>query len=498
MATLILSAFILLAQPSYAFIISNSGEEVTYTYEFEFRSLERRNSNKNLDAKELANFHAIHLYGIFHSADYLYDYGLSPDLYEGFAGTHYPEIDSAKIITKNDDPYLWVRYSAKGKMLVLKPVLKKWLGNKRSGSVTLPLIAELTLVYLDDMSGYRRNSFKKCTDPSHTETADFSYFYTPFACPELSTPPIAKNVEFKITRVDPNMAASTRVPLAQLRADNGNGNLTVLYFTYGFDQYLESGTSPDKIRKDEAWKLYKSIHKTLENSYGFQKIESTAEYRSALGHHADTIQLLTPVTMEHDTQRRYFSTHVKHDGKNIIVVRSALFDTSNSTGASPLLSFPKFWKEAWENGDFIYYGGHSEDGASLSMVNMLSNLSHDEIKNVQFKTNKTQVAFIDACSSYAHFLDMYKSLKSKNLHFISYGVVSLFHLAETTVNSTLALLLDGPVNITWQTALKNVEMSQLAPQIEYYFGKKLAPSIIKEYEELGEYPQMLLNVSVPD
>lgn len=96
-----------------AAIISNSGEEVAYTYETEFRALARSDSENKIDPRALADFHALHLYGLFQSAEYVSRYGLPPDLYEGFAGTMFPEIVSAKITKKNNDPYLWVRYKAR-------------------------------------------------------------------------------------------------------------------------------------------------------------------------------------------------------------------------------------------------------------------------------------------------------------------------------------------------------------------------------------------------
>lgn len=103
--------------------------------------------------------------------------------------------------------------------------------------------------------------------------------------------------------------------------------------------------------------------------------------------------------MVHDIQRRYFSTHLLRQGDHTIVVRSALFDTTNDVSSTPLLSFPKFWKEAWENGDFIYYGGHSGDGASLNISSMINNLERADIGAIGFNNKKTQIAFIDACSS---------------------------------------------------------------------------------------------------
>ena len=93
---------------------------------------------------------------------------------------------------------------------------------------------------------------------------------------------------------------------------------------------------------------------------------------------------------------------------------------------------------------------------------------------------------------------MYKKLKPNNLHFITYGVVSLFHLAESTVQSALSILLKADHSLAWQNALQEIERNQLIPHIEYYYGRKNAASVIRKYQRKNEYPQMLISVSASD
>jgi hypothetical protein len=203
------------------------------------------------------------------------------------------------------------------------------------------------------------------------------------------------------------------------------------------------------------------------------------------------------VALEHELQRRFFRTYVKKTNDQTFVVRAALFDARNQAGPKPLLSFPRFWKEAWENGDFIYFSGHSGDGQALKLKTMLDALDSADIDKIRFKSGKTQIAVFDSCSSYAHYQDAYASLKGAGLHLVTVGLVSLYHLADATVDGFLSAVLgtEGR-NRPWLEVLGAVEQSQLAPHVRLLYPADEREQAMRKYLRKHQYPSSLMNVLV--
>lgn len=490
--------------------ISNSGEEIEFEFETSFRTLYTTDSISDFNNKTTqsqALWHADHIFGLFHSPEYAEAYNTPAELIEGFAGTKHPVILNSSSFRADGDNHIWVKYRTKGKALVLKSVVDGWLGpSTRTGKVSLPLIEDLPAIYKNqeaplslNVSDYTKRNWVKCTDPHYKSPLDFSYFYNPYRCPELSTAPIAKDVEFKIKRAPQTRWQNTLMPLTEIRSDNQNGELVVLYLINGFYNDFTSGDSPQAIHRDDGWRLYTNIGKKLVHDYGFTEVENLSHFRALLGENQKHMNLLTPVALANDTQRRYFATYVKQAGSKTYVVRKALFDTSNEERSNPLRSFLKFWKEAWENGDFIYYGGHSGSGASLDTSVILGNLAAIDIENVHFRQNKTQIAFFDSCSSYAYYQDMYMQKKPVGLHLLTYGMVSLFHLAQPSLETLIQFIMnEAPRTPTWVEALETIEQNQLLPALEFMYEPAEAQRLNLNYKRKGLYPSYLLNVAVPD
>ncbi|MCB0418119.1 MAG: hypothetical protein KDD39_10740 [Bdellovibrionales bacterium] len=492
----ILFLFSFLAQTGLARTLSSSGTELAYEYTHQFRSLLGQNVSDNESIAEAAEFHAAHLFGLFHSPEGAEAHGYFADLVEGFAGTKHPTVLKSRGFRKASDPYLWIEYTVKGKMLVLKDVAKDWMGEAKSGTVALPLLSDLPAVYTDDGEDYRKKKWKKCTDSHYSTAIDFSYFYNPFRCEELGSAPIAAEAKFSLQRT--GKTGRALFPQKELAGDNGNGPLVTLYFVSGFDDTPAPGSTAHEIQKDAGYQTFASIERLLTGKYGFKKMESLDDFRTNLGEELGRLDLLTPVTLVHDTQRRYFSTFVKKAGKKIFVARSALFDTHNEVRRSPLRSFPKYWKEAWKNGDVIYFGGHSGDGQSLSLENMLSTLDSLDLDEISFQRKKKQVALFDSCSSYAHYQEMYVSRKPEGLHLITFGLVSLFEYAGATLDGLMALVLtpEGK-NKNWTSALHGIEKRQLPAHVKAFYEASEQKAVLKEFEEAQAYPSSLMNVWVP-
>jgi hypothetical protein len=467
-----------------------------------FRSLSRHESDNSslvlgVSPSALAMEHAYHLYGVFQSPYYLDKKGHPAEVSIGFSGTMTPTIVEAQAFIIEGDPYIWVEYRGAGKTVLHRRVANDWFGNKNEVAVTLPLIKDLTAIYKDGMTGYKSAKWKDCTDKFFNDPDSFSYFYDPFYCPELGSEPIAEDVTFELRKLpEPE---NTALPLSDLRAGNYNGRLVTLYFVHGFDEIPEppkGGDIMDGIRKDAGYKLYQNLENVLLRDYGFTKVQGLAEFREFLGSEFNNINLIREVSLEHPSQYRFFRTYVRRDrGGRIWVVRSGLFPSDND-GA--LVTFPTFWKEAWENGDVLYYGGHSGDGSALSIRNMLDNLRNSKLsvtKNIRFNQGKTQIAFFDACSSYAHFQQMYADLKPNNLHILSYALPSLFHTAVATERVLLETVFSAPEDLHWMEFLEEVEKAQLKPHVDFLYRTKAErDEVYQKYLNREIYPSSLLNV----
>jgi len=477
--------------------LSASGTEVSYQYTAEFRSLLSADQFSKQQIRFEAEIHAAHLFGLFHSPEKSEKYGIELELNEGFAGTKKPKITRSEGLKKQNDYYLWVRYEANGTMLVQNPVLKGWLKHQNQGTIQLPLLKDMPAIYKNNYNEYTQpKRWIQCTDSYYRSATDFSYFYNPFRCSELSREPLARLTPFNIKPTPLSSAVkNTKVPLKQILADNGNGELVTLYFANGFDKVPAASAPIADIQKDSGWRTFDATSKLLENKYNFVPVKNTKEYHELLKDKATLISLQNPVWMEHDKNRIYFRTFIKKHNNVTYIARVGLFNSTNETGTRAPRSFPKFWKEAWENGDFIYFGGHSGDGQALNINNILSTLDSSDISAIQISQNKTQIVFIDSCSSYDHFQDTYMKLKTQNLHFVSYGLVSLFHLASKTIESMLDLLiLKFDTQPTWIEALKHTENKQLEGHVEYSYYKKDQADVLRAFKKAQSHPAFLLNV----
>lgn len=490
--------------PVGAITIAPSAEEVEMTFELGYRTLFKE--RRGLDAKKNALWHASHLDGLLQSPQFGGTFGLNQDLIEGIGGIKNPKILEARIFRKEGDNHLWISYRYSGTALVNRRAVAKWLGNKASGSTSLPMIVDTPAVYADDrLQEYADPKWKLCTDSHYKEPKEFSYFNNPFndeekaadVCKLLRTEPLAKRVPVALKRIDPGPKKETLFPLREIKGDNENGKLVVLYFIHGFDQAPASGSSPRTIHRDIGWKLYASLEKFLVQAQGFRKIDGAADLRKSLGEDAEKIEFSTPISLNHDTQRRYFDTFVKQDTDVTWVVRSGLFDTGNEETAEPLSTFPKFWQEAWKNGDVIYYNGHSGDGLSLSLRAMRNNLRKIDHERMVFDPRKTQISIFDGCSTYGYYQEMYAKKNPRKAHIVTFGVVSLYHLAEATTQTFLNTLLHSITAPKWTEAIAKAEQNQLRPQMQFYYESRDAERFYRENIEKKQYPNLLMNVWVP-
>jgi hypothetical protein len=131
-------------------IISPSAEEVQFSYS----ALMTGNRDQGFTAKEFVEFHASHIFGIFHSPKMIQRFGLDESLVEGIGSPQNGM--NIKIISQRNISATKVRisYQASGKMILHKKAAAILLNQK---TMTIPLPVDPYEIYNE-----------KCTDPHYT------------------------------------------------------------------------------------------------------------------------------------------------------------------------------------------------------------------------------------------------------------------------------------------------------------------------------------------
>lgn len=404
-----------------AAVISPSAMEVDFKYTATYLSNTSPEELQSQDALASdAEFHAKHLFGILQSAELTAKYGIDFDLISGLGSPRMP----LEITIKNTAPVgerLEITYNVKGRMLVHKKAGKKWLKDTK---VTLPLLYDLPSVY--DQAQYSEK-WRNCTDEHYWTEVDFWYFYDPFRedCTALSKTPLAKKVDISVEPVITNeeWLSSRNMPLDEIRGDNGNGDLFTIYVIHGF---AESFKDP----KDDNRVLFKKLQKELEK-LGFE------------------------TKVDRESSDRVLQTYTKKIGSMNVRIRHLLAETGFDGERK---TFATFWKEAVEEGDVILYGGHSGSGGNLSLDNLNWVLSKSDGSEINFNNEKRQIIFLDSCSSYAYYLEPYRTEKARaRITMITYGLPSYFANAGTVLSVLLNTVLDPSSNPKWIDLLTEME-----------------------------------------
>lgn len=395
------------ASLAHSQIMGPSVTEVKYSYTATFEQADDADEDDDITRAE---FHASHMFGIFHSPTLISKY-VGPRSVIGGVGAPRSQMRVRVLSSTSVDGVTTIKYSNSGKMILHKKAAEKIL---KTGILTLPLPTNPYEIY-----------DAKCTDEYYQEFGDYWYFYDPYrrGCTHLSKEPLATMVNLKITPAEyKKIELSPKLPL--LRGNNGNGDLFQIYVINGYE---EDGSSQD----DPGYLNFIELRESLKDR-GF------------------TVSTKRPKTK---IPMNIYSKFVELDnGKTIeIEINHLLVDTAIGTKSAV---FAKFFKEAVAEADVIVYGGHSGLGANLDIPSL-------EAKAGAFEFNKAkrQLFYFDSCSSYSYYLEHFSVEKTKaKIDIISNGLSSYFH----TSNSVLVTLLDHlfsekSEDVPWETILKDME-----------------------------------------
>jgi hypothetical protein len=363
------------------------------------------------DNETRANFHASHLFGIFHSPTLVKKY-IGPKAVIGGIGAPRTQMKIRILSASEKNGKVVIRYSNSGKMLLHKKAADKILKN---GGLVLPLPNNPYEIYDE-----------KCTDEIYNSFGDFWYFYDPYrpGCTHLSQEPMAVPVKIKMTELEYKKIERT-AKLPWLRGNNGNGDLFQFYIINGYEDDGSKRNDPGRIN-------FKELEIDLIRR-GFTISKKRPNTKIPMNIYSKMIQLDNGKTIE-------------------VEINHLLVDTGIGTKSAV---FAKFLKEAVAEADVIIYGGHSGLGANLD----IPSLEEKAGGPFKFNSNKRQLFYFDSCASYSYYLEHFAVEKTKaKIDIISNGLSSYFHTSQSVLSKLLdRLFSEKTEDVEWLTILNEME-----------------------------------------
>ena len=388
-------------------IIGPSVSEVKFSYTATFQQAEDADQDDDLTR---AQFHASHIFGIFHSPTMVSKY-VGPSAVIGGVGAPRSQMRIRVLSSKTEDGVTTIRYSNSGKMILHKKAAAKAL---KDGVLTLPMPANPYEIY-----------DAKCTDEYYQDFGDYWYFYDPFrrGCSYLSKEPMATMVDLKITRTEyKKLELTSKLPL--IRGNNGNGDLFQIYIIYG---YAEDGSSQD----DPGYINFNEVRDMLIER-GFKVSSKRPRTKIPMNIYSKFIELDNGKTIE-------------------VEINHLLVDTAIGTRSKV---FAKFFKEAVAEADVLIYGGHSGLGGNLDIPSL-----EEKAGAFEFNPAKRQLFYFNSCSSYSYYLEHFSVEKTKaKLDIMTNGLSSYFHTSNAVLDKLLNYLLsEKSEDVPWEKILKDME-----------------------------------------
>ena len=386
-------------------VISPNSTEVLFSYTAEFKT------SDVIDPWAEAHQHHQYLFGVMHSPELTLESGITAPI-EGI-GSPRSDVDITVQHVEYDDYRATITYKINGRMLLHNTVANSAI---KSGTLSIPLPNAFDNIYV-----------KKCTDSYYTGFDDYWYFWNPYreGCEKLQNQPLSTKVSISIKPTRERKIEQTpRLDL--LRGANGNGDLFSMFIVHGF-----SDASSDP--KDDARENVDQLREYLLNNEFTERVIRAGLQR--------------PLSI-------YNKQLVLPNGKIIDVEIKSLLVNTDSESRS--VTFPRFFKEAVETADVIFYSGHSGLGGNLDLDLLIDRAGQGPFN---FPKNKRQLFFFDSCSSYSYYLVPFSEQKTKaRIDVITNALASYFHTGGVVLSAFLDVLLNEEIeDIRWIDALNYIE-----------------------------------------
>ena len=400
-----------LCSSTHAQVIAPSAIEVNAEFSVSFLASA---DETHLDLPRLANEHAAHLFGVFHSPELTETLGLDSEIQtNGFAAAKQP-IEILQTDLGHIQGRWKISYRAKAIFLMHRKAAEKILN---LDSWQLPMPYDLDAIYKEE-----------CTDDYYNGIEDYWYFWNPYreGCEDLLREPATRKISFKLSPQNKKVT-ETHARFDLLRGDNQNGKLFQIGVIQGYD------LGP-KDPKDLGRKNFRALNTAL-RKMGFEE-EVAENYQDRPLH---IFRMVTDDDVEVEIHHRLVRTEI--DSKTV--------------------TFAKDFKRMVEDFDVIIYGGHSGLGGNLDIPSLELKAKDRKGANqtFNFRQDKRQVFFFDSCASYSYYFDMFRDQKEKKskIDILTNGLSSYFEGATPLLLAFLEHLLYGEKDLTWHDVLSDME-----------------------------------------
>ena len=351
-------------------------------------------------------------------------------------------------------------YDFKGKIVIKKDVFTA--GQTARGDLPIILPYQADRIYSLTYDKKRKHNF--CTDDHYNDDVDFFYFWDP----ENEGCPLKDAASDLLIRT---LGTITELPNTQKTfpeyqrlydktVDKGVLNIWI------FIGYINDLKTLKKVnRHDDAVSSMKQVESFIALSEGFEEIERKGPFREdSLGRKVVStggrgINYLH--TFEKKIQPPGYSQPNGLKVQIHIMVGDTDIDSKDST-------FHNYWQKGLQEGDIVYYDGHSGLGSNLDLSKLNAKLEQPIEPNLK----KYQILFLNGCSSYPYFSEMYFDFKKggSHLNIITAGLPTITSTAAPNMIAFLSPFIRGRSD-SWQEIMDSLELSN-GQEGTYLFGVK--------------------------
>lgn len=380
--------------------------------------------------------------------------------------------------SKKED-HIIVNYNYDGKILVHKDFFEK-NADKNLSEIPIKLPVNIHEIYtlgvrqvkvpidLDKPNGKKEiRDFNLCTDDHYNSEDDLFYFWDPdrinltgrdFKYPNCPLKNDSENINRLFGSIRKLPSSWQKYPEYDRLYKSGK---LKIYVFLGYMNDVENFSKP--IGDDYIYEGFEYIKEELErNGYELSEENVNKKFSQSKGFYGTGINTFLKYT-RNNIKRDPVTSEEKKSSKELsldVEINILLSDTAIS---SKDRTFNHFYNQALMDGDLIVYDGHSGLGANLDLELLEGKLASNK---------KYQLIFINGCSGYPYFKDMYFDAKkggSKNLDLILSGISTL----SDTVGQNVMGFLEGFINGKTYNAsyiLKEIEEASFDMNGSYLTG----------------------------
>lgn len=430
--------------------------EVEFFGGLSLSELNSQNSEENEIVSYQVNEQLQHLLGTFSSESFIEETnGATAAISKDY------KITFTNIEPSETEDHFIISYEYDGTVLVHRDFFGPE-GRKRKGllPIKLPLnyktIYELTRRYImvpvDEYKPWGAKEetwFSLCTDDHYNSAGDFFYFWDPdrinsdgrrgwdYAdCPLMGDDKNVVRVEGELTRL--NNSYQKYLEYDRLYGEKGK-TLKIWVFL----GYIDDVHDFKKVNlKDSVWDTYDRLNEAF-SELGLELVEEYDEkkFSASNGFYGKGINSFVKyqkLKLKRDPVREGEN---EADREMNIELNMLVSDTAYGSQDG---TFHHFYRKATKEADIILYDGHSGLGANTDLEGLGAELA---------PADKYQVIFLNGCSGYPYFKNMYFNAKeggSQNLDLFLSGIATL---QESSVGNAMAFLegfLQGKtLNTSW-------------------------------------------------